>query len=144
MIRYMLRCDGEHSFESWFASADAFDRLNTEGRLSCAVCGSIRVEKSLMAPAVAVARDGTGAARDGVLGAPASEVETALLALRREIEANSDYVGLNFAAEARAMHEGERPERQIHGEARLDEARALLQDGVPVAPLPFLPRRKTN
>lgn len=144
MIRYTLRCDREHSFESWFASAEGFERLSADGRLCCSVCGSARVEKSLMAPAVTAAREAAEAAGEGALGAPASEVEAALAALRREIEANSDYVGLNFAADARAMHEGDMPERPIHGEARLEDARALLEDGVPVAPLPFLPRRKTN
>ena len=64
--------------------------------------------------------------------------------LRRHVEANSDYVGLSFAAEARAMHEGRVPERAIHGEARPDEARRLLEDGIPVAPLPFRPTSKTN
>lgn len=68
----------------------------------------------------------------------------ALSAMRQEIENNSEYVGMNFATEARAMHVGERPERAIYGEARLDEARKLLEDGVPVAPLPFLPKRKAN
>ncbi len=106
--------------------------------VSCPECGSDRVEKSLMAPAVTPAR------RDALTSAPKSTVETALSALRREVEANSDYVGLNFAAEARAMHEGDTPQRPIYGEARLDEARKLLEDGVPVAPLPFLPPRKVN
>jgi hypothetical protein len=64
--------------------------------------------------------------------------------MRRYIEENSDYVGADFATEARAMHEGNAPERAIHGEARLDEARALLEDGIPVAPLPFKPSRKIN
>ena len=72
------------------------------------------------------------------------EQEAALAALRAEVEANSDYVGLNFVAEARAMHEGTVRERSIYGEARPDEAIKLLEEGVPVAPLPFMPSRKTN
>jgi hypothetical protein len=151
MIRYTLRCDREHSFESWLPSAEGFERLQHGGLLSCAVCGTSKVEKTLMAPAVRPARAageageaGASAAADGALSTPGTAVEQALLALRQHLEANSDYVGLNFAAEARAMHEGARPERPIHGEARLEEARALLEDGVPVSPLPFLPRRKVN
>jgi hypothetical protein len=97
-----------------------------------------------MAPALRASREPPDAAAKGALSTAASELETALAALRRQVEENSDYVGLNFAAEARAMHDGALPERPIHGEARLEEARALLEDGVPVAPLPFLPRRKTN
>jgi hypothetical protein len=67
-----------------------------------------------------------------------------MAALRRHIESTSDYVGLNFAAEARRMHAGDAPERPIYGETRGDEARKLIEEGVPVAPLPFLPTRKTN
>jgi hypothetical protein len=81
---------------------------------------------------------------DRSLAAPGTDVEAALAALRRQIEANSDYVGLNFAAEARRIHAGDAPERSIYGEARADDARALIEDGVPVAPLPFVPGRKTN
>ncbi|MBD3765289.1 MAG: DUF1178 family protein, partial [Rhodobacterales bacterium] len=83
-------------------------------------------------------------APDRPLSAPQTEVEAALAALRRQIEETSDYVGLNFAAEARAMHTGETPARPIWGEARPDEARALIDEGVPVAPLPFVPPRRTN
>lgn len=154
MIRYTLQCDRDHSFESWFPSAEGFERLRGAGLLCCAICGTSHVEKTLMAPAVRPARSVSGEARqststegaaaEGALTTPRTAVEQALVALRQHIEANSDYVGLNFAAEARAMHQGAQPERPIHGEARLEEARALLEDGVPVSPLPFLPRRKVN
>ncbi|WP_054302258.1 DUF1178 family protein [Gemmobacter sp. LW-1] len=142
MIRYSLHCAEGHDFESWFASATAFDDLKARGLVSCALCGGNRVEKALMAPAVA-AKAAEPAARPN-LKAPASEIETALAALRREVEANSEYVGMNFVSEARRMHAGDSPERAIHGEARPDEARKLIEEGVPVAPLPFLPVRKAN
>lgn len=134
MIRYTLHCDKGHQFDSWFKSSEAYDALRRAGQLGCAECGSTRVEKTLMAPAVAKAGDAS--LRD----APPSGLEK----LRAEIEAKSDYVGLSFASEARAMHEGSIPERPIHGEARAEDARKLIEDGVPVAPLPFMPRRKTN
>lgn len=143
MIRYSLHCSEDHRFDSWFQSADAFEALAGAGHLSCPVCGSIRVDKALMAPAVQPARATAGVVRPD-LQAPADPREAALAALRREIEENADYVGGNFVAEARAMHEGTLPERAIYGEARLDEARKLLEEGVPVAPLPFLPMRKVN
>lgn len=142
MIRYSLHCAEGHDFESWFASTTAFDDLKARGLVSCALCGGNRVEKALMAPAVA-AKAAEPAARPD-LKAPASEIETALAALRREVEANSEYVGMNFVSEARRMHAGDSPERAIHGEARPDEARKLIEEGVPVAPLPFLPVRKAN
>ena len=76
--------------------------------------------------------------------APVSDAETAIAALRRKVEENSEYVGLNFVTEARAIHDGDAPERAIYGEARFEDAKKLIEDGVPVAPLPFLPVRKMN
>ncbi|MDR0808124.1 MAG: DUF1178 family protein [Gemmobacter sp.] len=139
MIRFSLRCAQGHDFESWFASGPAFDTLKARGLVQCAVCGSPEVEKALMAPAVA-----KGSETPRPLSQPGSEIETALAALRREVEANSEYVGMNFVSEARRIHAGDAPERSIHGEAKPDEARRLMEEGVPVAPLPFMPPRKTN
>lgn len=141
MIRYTLSCGDGHRFDSWFQSAEAYDKLRTAGMVACAVCGGTAVDKALMAPAVVAAAPEPA---PGPLTQPASPAEQALAELRRRIEAESEYVGLSFAAEARAMHAGERPERSIWGEARPDEARALIEDGVPVAPLPFLPKRQAN
>lgn len=144
MIRYALRCDEGHGFDGWFRSAEGFDAQQAAGLVSCSVCGSTQVEKAPMAPAVP-ARESVGRETPPhPLSAPASPAEAALAALRRHVEANSDYVGDRFAAEARAIHEGERPGRPIHGEARPDEARKLIEDGIPVAPLPFRPTRKAN
>lgn len=145
MIRYNLTCAKGHGFESWFQNVEAYAALASAGQLACPICGVAEVEKSLMAPSVRPARTAASAAPARPdLKAPGSEVETALAEMRRQIEANSDYVGVNFVAEARAMHEGTAPERSIYGEARPEEARKLLEDGIPVAPLPFLPNRKTN
>lgn len=144
MIRYSLKCADGHGFESWFQSGDAFDGLMARGLVSCPVCGLGQVEKTLMAPALRPKRGNADAPVAGPLSAPATEMETALAALKQEIEKNSDYVGMNFVNEARRIHAGNAPERAIHGEAKPDEARKLIEDGVPVAPLPFLPSRKVN
>lgn len=136
MIRFSLKCDRDHGFESWFASNAAHDTLAKAGQIECPVCGSRKVEKSLMAPAVTATAETRPAGPDALA--------EKLAAWRRHVEANSDYVGVEFAREARAIHEGLAPERPIWGEARLDEARGLVEDGVPVAPLPFVPRHKTN
>ncbi|MCW1920067.1 DUF1178 family protein [Rhodobacter sp. KR11] len=143
MIRYALKCQAGHAFESWFKSAEAFDGLRTAGHVACPECGSCTVDKALMAPQVA---SGLARAADEVSKAAAAEAEraAAIAALKTHVEANSDYVGMNFVAEARAMHLGDAPERSIYGEARPEEAMALLEEGVPVAPLPFLPTRKSN
>ncbi|MCB2094834.1 MAG: DUF1178 family protein [Rhodobacteraceae bacterium] len=146
MIRFSLACANDHGFESWFQSGEAFERLLAGGLITCAVCGSGDISKSLMAPTVRPARKAVSAAP--VSARPLTEdiapQERALAALRREVEKNSEYVGMKFAAEARAIHGGDAPERPIYGEARLDEARKLVEDGVPVAPLPFRPTRKSN
>jgi hypothetical protein len=141
MIRYALSCEKGHGFESWFQSAEAFDKVRTAGMVSCPECGSVSVEKALMAPQVRPARR---AGERPLSAAPTDEKERALAELRRRVEEGSDYVGMNFAAEARAMHEGEAPERSIWGEARVDEAKRLIEEGIPVAPLPFRPKSKSN
>ena len=145
MIQYTLRCDKDHRFDSWFQSAAAFDALEKAGHLSCAYCGSGDVQKAVMAPRVSTADTAPEPeAPVPVLAKPEGEVAKALADLRRKVEENSDYVGTDFATEARAMHEGETPERSIYGEARPDEAKALIDEGVPVLPLPFRPKRRTQ
>ncbi|MBN2740002.1 MAG: DUF1178 family protein [Rhodobacteraceae bacterium] len=146
MIRYTLQCDLGHRFDSWFPSSDGFEALARAGQLDCAICGSRAVSKSLMAPSVTPARDkaAQGGTPERPLSTPQNDAEQALATMRRQIEKNSDYVGMNFATEARAMHSGDSPTRAIHGEAKLEEAREMLEEGIPVLPLPFLSGRKTN
>jgi hypothetical protein len=148
MIRYTLTCRTGHGFDSWFQNAAAFDDLKAGGLLACPVCGASEVEKSLMAPAVVPKRSAEAQTPAGStptpLQPPQPDIETAIAALRKHVEENSEYVGMNFAVEARRMHDGDAPARAIYGEARPDEARKLVEDGLPVAPLPFLPSAKRN
>ncbi len=160
MIRYMLKCDQDHQFESWFRSADAFDTLCAQAQVSCPICGSEKVTKAMMAPTVSTTRSAadvpsTPAAAAAVQPTPHSaplapdqptpeQIERAMAKLRAEVEQNSDYVGVEFADEARKIHTGDAPPRAIYGEANFEEAKALLEDGVPVLPLPFRPKRKMN
>jgi len=141
MIQYTLRCDKDHSFESWFQSAAAFDTLKAKGHLTCAICGSPHVDKAVMSPRLGPGRAVTPAEKPHP---PAVEADTALQEMKAKIEANSDYVGPRFVDEARAMHLGDVPERSIYGEATPQAAKALIEEGVPVLPLPFMPTRKTN
>ncbi|MBV2360378.1 DUF1178 family protein [Thalassococcus sp. CAU 1522] len=143
MIQYTLKCADGHQFDSWFQSGTAYEALKTAGHLSCAVCGMAEVDKAVMAPRVSTSEDKAAPDRRP-LSAPLSPAEQALARLKAHVEANSDYVGTDFAREARAIHTGDAPERPIWGEARGDEARALIEDGVPVTPLPFTPSRKSN
>jgi len=147
MIKYTLKCDQDHTFDSWFASAAAYDKLDNAGMISCEMCGSPKVKKAIMAPRVntsdapAMSNAPTAPATETLAAsAPPPEIE----ALRKKIESQSDYVGTNFAREARAMHLGDAPERSIYGEAKPEEAKSLIEDGVPIVPLPFAPKRKTN
>ena len=141
MIRYDLKCTKGHDFDGWFKSAEAFDSLSKAGHVTCTICGVADVEKRIMAPAVRPARS---LGEKPKLTEPQNDIQAAMAEMRRKVEENSEYVGMNFAAEARRIHQGEAPERSIHGEARLDEAKKLIEEGVPVAPLPFLPARKAH
>ncbi|MDW4497066.1 DUF1178 family protein [Sulfitobacter sp. D35] len=140
MIQYKLRCAEGHDFDSWFQSAAAFEALQKAGHVSCAVCGATDVSKALMAPSVSTA--------DRPAPPKVSEQKKKradmLAALRKHVEENASYVGADFASEARSMYLGATPERAIYGEATGKEAKSLIDDGIPVAPLPFLPTRKAN
>lgn len=141
MIQYTLKCDQGHKTDSWFQSASAYDVLERSGHLSCAQCGSSNISKALMAPRVnAVSVPDEPVTQ--VLNNPANDVEKAIAELRSQVEAHSDYVGDQFVSEARAMHLGDKPERSIYGEAPLEQAKALIEDGVPLMPLPFRPKQK--
>jgi hypothetical protein len=153
MILYSLKCAASHDFDSWFRSSEAYEALKSAAQITCPICGSADVQKILMAPAIRTARkaaaqvpmpDAATQPAPRPLSQPASPIEEAFAAMRRQVEENSEYVGLNFAAEARRIHDGATPARAIYGEAKPDEARQLIEDGVPVAPLPFMPARKTN
>lgn len=150
MIRYSLKCPTGHRFDSWFQNADAFGVLQASRQLTCGVCGQAGIEKDLMSPGI---RSGTAAIPKAPpeqpaarldLSQPTSEVEKTIAAWRTYIETHSEYVGGQFAREVRRIHDGDAPERLIHGEAEPDEARKLIQDGLTIAPLPFVPLRKTN
>ncbi|WP_457646433.1 DUF1178 family protein [Profundibacter sp.] len=145
MIRYSLKCENDHRFESWFQSGPAFDKLYAAKMVACPTCASTSVEKAIMAPRVRTARKAAQAPQpDTPLTTPQNDTERAIAELKSQVEANSEYVGMEFATQARAIHDGDAPERPIYGEAAPEEAKKLLEDGVPVAPLPFIPGRKTN
>jgi hypothetical protein len=139
MIKYALGCAEGHSFDSWFPSSDAFEKQRKRGLVACPECGNIHVEKAIMAPAV-VGAQRTGGGKD--IEVPTDDrrrhVRESMRKLRREIEANTDDVGARFPQVARAIHDGDEPERAIRGQASLEEAKALIEDGVGVLPLPIL------
>lgn len=150
MIRYALRCARDHAFDSWFRDSEAYDTQRAGGFVACPVCGSAEVEKAIMAPSISPSQERMPeAGPTPVPPAPSqpvamlSEKEQALRAMlravREQVTKNADYVGEEFAALARQMHEGEVEQRSIYGEASPDEVRALIEDEIEVLPLPSLP-----
>lgn len=149
MIRYTLVCDAGHGFESWFPSGASYDDQSTRGLVTCPACGSAQVAKGMMAPALArgagprlEAGEPVGEARADpvpMTAEPEQRIRALLRAVRAHVTRTSDDVGGRFPEEARRMHYGETPSRPIYGEASPEEARALVEEGIEVAPLPPAP-----
>jgi hypothetical protein len=131
MISYNLRCRNGHEFEGWFRDSSAYDEQACSGKLMCPHCQTLKVEKAIMAPAVA----GTKRTRKSA-AAQARQMRQFMTGLRKYVQENADYVGPKFAEEARKIHYGESQERHIYGEATAQEAQELVEEGVDVAPLP--------
>ena len=151
MIVFDLKCGaGGHVFEAWFGSSGDYEDQKGRGLVTCPVCGSADIAKAVMAPSVGA--KGNRAEISGETAIPvahgtgdanAKKMLAALARAQAQALETSEYVGQRFADEARAMHAGERDERAIHGEATLRDARSLIDEGVPVSPLP-LPVRPPN
>ena len=144
MIRYALSCDHDHDFEGWFASSADYDDQQGRGLIECPVCASKQVRKQIMAPAVAGTKR---TAKDLTPAGPAQMQQMMMEAagrIRAHVEENFDDVGDAFATEARAIHEGKAEDRGIYGQATAREVRDLVEDGVPVAPLPPEPVKKSE
>ena len=145
MIKYALVCDNDHGFESWVPSGDSYETQARRGLIACPTCASIRISKAIMAPAVVSGQkaerkaEAAPAAPVALLDERQQRLREIARHLRQEIMANTDDVGAKFPDEARAIHEGDAPARSIRGQATPEEARALIEDGVGVLPLPFLP-----
>jgi len=141
MIRYALACDHEHEFEGWFGSSADYDDQQARGLLRCPVCDSGGVRKQIMAPSIAGTKR---TVRDDPAPKPQAMMMEAMSRLRRHVEETFDDVGDGFAKEARAIHEGRAEDRGIYGQASPKEVRELVEDGVPVAPLPPEPPKKSE
>ena len=139
MIVYDLVCDRAHRFEAWFGSSSDFDDQQARGLLECPLCASKSVGKAVMAPAVPAKSNQKPSSHSLANDDPMAR----LLQLQRQFEAQSDYVGDRFAEEARAIHQNGET-RSVHGEATPDEVKALREEGVPLLPLPFRPRARSD
>jgi hypothetical protein len=150
MLRYSLICQDGHEFEGWFRDSAAYETQSRRGLLSCALCGSAKVEKAVMAPAIARRdRDIIAPAAIETPAAPgtapvlldpqAAELRQMVRALRAHVEANAQNVGEDFAQTARDMHDGLVEAKPIYGVAAPEEVAALHEEGIEPLPLPFLP-----
>ena len=152
MIRYNLRCERGHAFESWFQSSSAYEAQEKRKLVNCPICGSAKVERAIMAPQIvskkgrdstapapAVTTGVSASASTPLMMAPERELRAKLKELRDHIVKNADNVGERFPNEARKMHYGDIEHRPIYGEASPEEARSLIDEGVEVSPLPVLP-----
>jgi hypothetical protein len=147
VILYRLICADGHEFDAWFRNSATFDRQAAKGVLSCPNCNSDQVTKAMMSPRInrgatldiEPAASGQNVALTASTTPEAMGLKDMLRALRRQVEENCDYVGDKFAQEARAIAEDRADPRNIYGEATSQEVRELLEDGIDVAPLPWLP-----
>ncbi len=152
MIHYQLRCSQDHEFDGWFPDSAAFDKQARRGLVECPTCGDVKVERALMAPAVATrASAPEPVPTEAPIAAPPmpavagggrmpAQLVAMLQRLRAEVEKNCDYVGPDLAEEARRIHHGEAEERGIYGETTAEEAEALADEGIDLHPLPWVPR----
>ena len=144
MIRYALTCEHEHGFEAWFGSSADYDDQSERGLVECPLCASRLIRKQIMAPAVA----GTKAQSLEPSPEARQQMQTVMMEVagrvRKHVEETFDHVGDRFAREARDIHEGVSPERGIYGQATPREVRELVEDGIPVAPLPGAPKPKAE
>jgi hypothetical protein len=135
MILFKLRCGAEHEFEAWFRDGATYDRQAARSQIACPECGDSAIDKAPMAPRLG------RSSRSPETNAPPSpaQLRRMLQEVRRHVEANCDYVGDRFAAEARRIHNGEADSRGIYGEASEADSRALADDGIEVARIPWVP-----
>ena len=133
MIRFSLRCASGHEFEAWFRSGDGYEAQKQVGEIACPECGDTHVEKALMAPRI-------GRSREAGPPITPAQMRTMLVEMRKQVEHHCDYVGPQFADEARKMHRGESDYRGIYGETTEEQAESLAEDGISVSRIPWVPR----
>jgi hypothetical protein len=143
MIHYDLICEKGHAFDGWFSDSAGFDTQRKAGLVACAACGSIHVEKQLMAPGIPAKANRKSESSQRMVASPADPRMQAMMKMMREyrahVEKHAENVGDNFAEEARKIHYNEAEERGIYGNATRQEAVELMEEGIEVAPLPRLP-----
>ncbi len=143
MIRYDLQCDKGHEFDAWFSNSDAYDKQVKRQLVECMVCGSVKIEKQIMAPGIPAKSNRMSDVAKPMVAGPVDPRAQAMMQMMREfrahVEKHTENVGENFAEEARKIHYKEAEARGITGKATPVEAQELLEEGIEVHPLPMLP-----
>lgn len=139
MIKFSLRCEQGHEFESWFPDGASYETQARRGFVQCAFCDSVKIEKAIMSPAVHGGREAEAPKSVALIDEKHQELREAIRTLKQKIEANTTDVGTRFPDVARAIHSGDEPDRPIRGQASAKEACALLEEGIGVLPIPNLP-----
>ncbi len=142
MIRYDLICSNGHEFDSWFTSSSAFDEQNRAGFVGCPFCESVEISKRLMRPGITGKSNRKDDKPLATSDPKLKQMVEMIRQMRRHVEKNAEYVGREFASEARKIHYEEAPARGIYGEATLEDAKSLHEEGVEVHALPELPEEK--
>ncbi len=139
MIKYNLKCENDHNFDAWFSDSSNFEKQNKKNLIFCPKCSSTKIEKNIMAPNI-------GSKKQSYTNALKTEknIEKIIKNVRKHVEKNYEYVGNKFADEARAIHYGEKEEREIYGETSVEEAVDLIEEGVNVTPLPGIDPKIKN
>jgi hypothetical protein len=139
MIKYNLKCENNHNFDTWFSDSSNFDEQNKKNLIFCPKCNSTKIEKNIMAPNI-------GSKKQSYTNALKTEknYEKIIKNVRKHVEKNFEYVGDKFADEARAIHYGEKEEREIYGETSVEEAVDLIEEGVNVSPIPGVDPKLKN
>ena len=139
MIKYNLKCENNHNFDAWFSDSSNFEDQNKKNLIFCPKCNSTKIEKNIMAPNI-------GSKKQSYTNALKTEknYEKIIKNVRKHVEKNFEYVGNKFADEARAIHYGEKEEREIYGETSVEEAVDLIEEGVNVSPIPGVDPKLKN
>ena len=139
MIKYNLKCENNHNFDAWFSDSSNFEEQNKKNLIFCPKCNSTKIEKNIMAPNI-------GSKKQSYINALKTEknYEKIIKNVRKHVEKNFEYVGDKFADEARAIHYGEKEEREIYGETSVEEAVDLIEEGVNVSPIPGVDPKLKN
>ena len=142
MIRYRLQCENNHQFDAWFANSQAYDDQRAKNLIECSICGTSCVEKTLMTPSVSSSKKEDTSEKSPLSGSidQRAAVLSYISSVRKVILEKTDDVGDNFTQEVRDMHDGITEKRNVRGQAKVEEVKELIEDGIDIMPIPDIPQ----